>query len=266
MTLQASFDQQAKTFDSRAGIDDTDCRKIADFLAQLYQRTNRKVWLEIGAGTGQIGRWALDRSNQYVGIDISDEMLKEFRGRVPSQVNAQLHQADANQKWPLESASVSLSFSSRTIHLLSPHHVMSEIQRVHDNGYFLIGRLGREESTNVKDVMREKMRSILFSLGHEGRRGEENRKQILDLLCERGATRLEAVAVSSWIETFSPLRSIESWLNKDGLAGQEIDYSIKEECMKRLRAWAKDRYGSLEYSEPVKQSYIIEGVDLHSFR
>ncbi len=266
MSLQASFDQQAKTFDRRVGIDDTDCKKITGFLAQHYQRTNQRIWLEIGAGTGQIGRWALDQTNQYVGMDISDEMLNEFRGRVSAQSNLQLHQADANKRWPLESQSVSLSFSSRTIHLLSPLHVMSELKRVHDHGYFLIGRLGREESTNVKDVMREKMRSILFSLGHEGRRGEENRKQILDLLCERGATRLEAVAVSSWIETFSPLRSIESWLNKDGLAGQEIDYSIKEECMKRLRAWAKDRYGSLEYSEPVKQSYIIEGVDLHSFR
>ena len=265
MTLQASFDQQAKTFDRRVGIDDTDCKKITDFLAQHYQRTKQKIWLEIGAGTGQIGRWALDQTNQYVGMDISEEMLKEFRQRVPGRTKVQLHRTDANQAWPLESQSVSLSFSSRTIHLLSPHHVMNELKRVHDQGFFLIGRLGREESTNVKDVMREKMRSILHSLGHESRRGEENRKQVLDLLCEHGATRLEPVAVSSWVEAFSPLRSIESWLNKEGLAGKEIDHSIKKECMKRLRAWAADRYGSLEYSESVKQFYIIEGVDLHSF-
>ena len=264
MTLQASFDQQAKTFESRVGIDDTDCKKISFFLAQYFERTNQKVWLEIGAGTGQIGCWSLDHAKRYVGMDISGEMLKEFRGKITGRHNVQLHQADANQSWPLESQSVSLSFSSRTIHLLSPHHVMSELQRVHDGGYFLIGRLGREESTNVKDVMRGKMREILHSLGHESRRGEENRKQILDLLCERGATRVNPVAVASWFETYSPLRSIESWLSKDGLAGRAIDHSIKKECMKRLRDWAQDRYGSIEYSESVKQSYIIEGVDMNS--
>ena len=209
-------------------------QKISFFLAQYFERRIRRSGWKLSR-TGQIGCWSLDHAKQYK-ADISGEMLKEFRGKITGRHNVQLHQADANQSWPLESQSVSLSFSSRTIHLLSPHHVMSELQRVHDGGYFLIGRLGREESTNVKDVMRGKMREILHSLGYESRRGEENRKQILDLLCERGAKRVNAVAVSSWFETYSPLRSIESWLSKDGLAGQEIDHSIKKECMKRLRA------------------------------
>jgi hypothetical protein len=86
----------------------------------------------------------------------------------------------------------------------------------------------------------------------------------LDLLCEHGAERVKPITATTWTEEFSPSRSIESWLNKDGLAGQAIDRRIKEECMKMLRNWAIDRYGSIAYKEKVKQTYILEGVDLHS--
>ena len=265
MSLQASFDKQAKVFDKRAGISDQDCQSIVDNLAHFYKQTNQNNWLEIGTGTGQIGHWALRQTEKYIGMDISEKMLDEFKGRVDTNKQINLFMVDANNQWPVESQSVSLTFSSRTIHLLSPNHVFNEIKRVHQGGYFLIGRLGRDTPDNIKDTMRAKMREILGSLGKDSRRGEQNRKQLLDLFCEKGAKKIRPIIVTSWLEKFSPQRSIDSWSNKDGLAGQDVDHTIKKECMKRLRAWAENRYGSVNYEETLKQMYIIEGVNLTSF-
>ncbi len=264
MSLQASFDKQAKAFNRRAGIDDPACHEIVNILSGFYRKTDQKVWLEIGAGTGQIGVWALEHTKKYFGLDISGEMLNEFRDRLSDKQSIDLREFDASNQWPLEDDSVSLTFSSRTVHLLSPQHVFNEIKRVHRGGYFLIGRLAREQTGNIKDEMRKKMREILASMGHESRRGEENRKQLLDLFCKRGGKKIESIKAASWQEISSPNHSINSWLSKDGLAGQEIDDSIKKECMKRLSASAKDRYGSLDYQEIITQTYLIEGVELHS--
>ena len=261
MTLEASFNQQAKHFDQRAGINDQDCQKIIEALDKFYQKTTQKKWLEIGAGTGQIGALALNKTDHYVGIDISEEMLHEFRKKAN---NIELYQADGNKSWPLADKSVSMSFSSRTVHLLSADHVLNELKRVHFEGYFLIGRIRRERSENIKDTMKVKMRDILQFLGYQSRKGEENRKRLLDLLCERGAERIKPIVATSWDEVYSPHRSIESWMSKDGLAGQEISSSIKEECIKKLSDWASDRYGSINHEEKVQQTYIIEGVNLNT--
>ena len=262
MTLEASFDQQAKAFDRRAGIAEPDCKKIAEILNSFYQKTSQRKWLEIGAGTGQIGELAFSKTDNYVGIDISKEMLNIFRKKVKDAV---LYQADGNEPWPIANKSVSLSFSSRTIHLLSADHVLNELRRVHLEGYFLIGRIRRDKPENIKDMMKNQMREILHSLGHQSRKGEENRRFLLDHLCERGAKRINPIVATSWDEEHSPLRSIESWLSKDGLAGQKINSSIKEECMKKLSAWATNRYGSLKYQETVRQTYLLEGVELNTF-
>lgn len=263
MTLQASFDKQANNFDRRVGIDDQDCEKIARTLADFYKKTSEVTWLEIGVGTGQIGACSLSKTDKYIGIDISEHMLDKFRTRIGENKRVELYQANGNNKWPIKSKSVSLSFSSRTIHLLNPAHVLGEIKRVHQKGFFIIGRIRRKNSDNVKDVMKKKMREILHSLGYKSRKGEENRKQLLDLLCDHGAKKFDPIIATSWTEEFSPSRSIKSWLNKDGLAGQEINQPIKEECMKILQHWALDRYGSMDYIEKVQQTYILEGVDLH---
>ena len=262
MTLEASFDQQAKCFDRRAGIEDLDCQKIVEILNEFYQKTNRKKWLEIGTGTGQIGALALNKTNNYIGVDISEEMLNEFRTKAR---NADLHQADGNAPWPVADKSISLTFSSRTIHLLSADHVVNELKRIHAEGYFIIGRIRREETNNIKDTMKEKMREILHTLGYPSRQGEANRRILLDRLCKSGARRIKPIIATTWHDNYSPLRSIQSWRSKDGLAGQEIHSSIKEECMKKLSDWATDRYGSLKYQETIQQTYILEGAHLNTF-
>ncbi|MAR05593.1 MAG: hypothetical protein CL862_00595 [Cyanobium sp. NAT70] len=266
MTLQISFDHQAKNFDHRAGLKEQDCSTISEQLIKFYSNSKRRSFLEIGAGTGQIGQFVIEKVNDYVGIDISNEMLQEFKKRVIVSTAAipTLHATDANQKWPVSNQSVSVTFSSRTVHLLSTQHVINEVRRVHDGGFFLIGRVSRDNHT-LKDVMRKKMREILVSLGHPSRRGEEHRKELLDQFCAQQATRISPITVTKWQETYTPKRSIESWESKEGLAGQEIKESTKKECMKQLREWALRRYGSLEYEETFQQSYILDGVELDHF-
>ncbi|HEV3073650.1 MAG TPA: class I SAM-dependent methyltransferase, partial [Thermoanaerobaculia bacterium] len=124
-----SFDGQAPEFDRRVGLPESDCRAIAAAVIALAGAGKGDRVLEIGAGTGMIGRWFLDHPVRYVGLDRSRGMLEVFRRR-PRAGRAWLVQADGACSWPLPGGAARVIFSSRAMHLLPLAHVVDEVLRV----------------------------------------------------------------------------------------------------------------------------------------
>ena len=83
--------------------------------------------LEVGCGTGKNTKWLLQHS-RVTGIDFSSEMLKRCKTVAP---DAQLHQADLNEPWPIENQQVNLVLFSLVLeHIEDLDHIAWETARV----------------------------------------------------------------------------------------------------------------------------------------
>ncbi|MEM7761176.1 MAG: class I SAM-dependent methyltransferase, partial [Cyanobacteria bacterium P01_A01_bin.40] len=69
-----TFDDQAKTFETRTGLSESTCQAIVKTALELAEIKPNSQVVEVGAGTGQIGQWFASKSVQYLGFDLSEGM------------------------------------------------------------------------------------------------------------------------------------------------------------------------------------------------
>ena len=256
-----SFDGQAAEFDRRAGLPEEDCRGIAAAVLSLAGVDERDRVVEIGAGTGIIGRWFLDHPVRYTGLDLSLDMLGVFRRRAPG---AALVQADGARPWPLPDGSVSAVFSSRAIHLLPLDHVVKELYRVSPKGdqtgaALVLGWVEREPES-VKARMSREMQRRLRERGFPARSAGSRR--VLQACRERGATDLPKTVVVRWSVRHTARQSLDDWRSKEGLGGIVLPPGVQEEVLNELETWAVEAFGGLDAALETEDAYVLEGVRL----
>ncbi len=288
------FDGQAPQFDRRVGLPEGDCRAIAAAVIALARTGDGDRVLEIGAGTGMIGRWFLDHPVRYVGLDRSRGMLEVFRRR-PGAGRAGLVQADGARTWPLPAGSAKVVFSSRAMHLLPLAHVVDEVFRVAGpapsgasgrggrgtggdpgnerergdgadraggndaGGVCLLGWVERRPES-VKARMSREMQRLVRERGFTPRTAASRR--FLAACRERGAAELPRTAVARWPARHSPRRSLDSWRGKVGLGGMVLPPGVQESVLDELEAWARQTFADLDAESPAEETYVLEGVRL----
>ncbi len=245
-----SFDAQAESFDSRAGLPPSARRIIAHAVFDLVQTKSNAV-VDVGAGTGEIGAEFQRLETRYVGMDASSGMLEQFRARLsPDEGALELHLADARSAWPVADASASVVFGSRSLHLLDSRHVAAEAFRVLDpGGSVVVGRVTRASESPRRQLQRQ-MRRLLRARGIDGRAGESD--ELLDLLESRGAVRTAPEAVAEWTVRSCPRDQLLGWSGKPGLAGQSVPAATKRDVLRELEEWAKEKWGDI--GEPLEST------------
>ena len=260
-----TFDDQAKTFETRTGLSESTCRAIVKTALDLAEIKADAQVVEVGAGTGQIGQWFASKSVKYLGFDLSTAMLEEFRQHLDSQgENINLLQGDANQEWPVEDGTAKLIFSSRTLHLLDLEHVVQESLRVAQpaGAVVMMGSVQRDKK-GVKNQMRKQMQTLLAENTFQGRQKNKLIGQLIELFTQHGAKAIEPVEVSRWQVVSTPRQSLDSWRGKANLAGIELDDEIKHHVLDQLQAWAEDTFGGLDQPIESDETYILQGVRLN---
>jgi SAM-dependent methyltransferase len=245
------FDGQAVFFDRRTGLPEECCRAVAGKVVEFGGP--RGLIVEVGCGTGQIGRW-VEAAGRYVGFDYSLNMLREFRRRS----RAPLVQADANATWPFADGAAAVIFSSRAAHLLGHGHVAAEIFRLAspDGAAVLLGRVERTPGS-VKERMAQEMNERLRRRGLKGRRGERRNRRLFEA-CERlGAELLEPIPVATWKAAASPRRSLDSWRSLSGLGGIPVPAETRAEVLEELEAWAAEAFGGLDEESEFEETYVL---------
>ncbi len=259
------FDDQAEKYDKRAGLPLGTPAKIAATLYSMAGLNPNDRVFEIGVGTGIIGLELARLAVHYSGIDVSIPMLEVFRSHVATAgVQATLLHSDGETQWPMNSGSISLVFGSRSLHLVNARHVASEMKRVarREGAFLIIGGIKRDDSS-VKEIIRRQMRQLLLELGYEGRGDKRVGKALRSEMAIYNAIELEPRIADTWSVHSTPEQSLISWEGKTGLAGLELPDSIKQEVMHKLRKWATEFFGSLQFDLESKEHYVLQGMEIH---
>jgi hypothetical protein len=272
------FDVQAPEFDRRVGLPESVCRAVAAAVLELAAARPGDLVIEIGAGTGMIGRWFLEHPVRYAGLDLSRAMLEVFRRR-PGGARAGLVQADAARPWPLPDGAAAVVFSSRAIHLLPLAHVVAELFRV--GGQATAGADSRAAGSDsraaaggaacllgwverppesLKARLSRRMQELVRERGFAPRAAGSRR--LLAACVERGAALLPRIVVARWPARQTARQSLDSWRSKPGLGGIVLPPGAQEEVLAALEEWAARSFGGLDAEWHGEEAYVLEGVRL----
>jgi len=151
--VRRSFDLAASSYDEHARL-----QRIVreEMLSRLeWLRLSPGVVVDLGCGTGGALRALRKRfpRARLLGLDISQGMLEEARGRLPWLRKPHLVGADM-ESLPLRDATVDLLFSSLTLQWSNdPARVFREARRVlRPGGVFLFSTLGPDTLHELRDA------------------------------------------------------------------------------------------------------------------
>jgi SAM-dependent methyltransferase len=254
--MRAIRHARAGAFDAEKGIPEEACREVARAILEAAGAASGAA-VEIGAGTGRIGRFLADE-RPYAGLDSSRSMLSAFARRTP---RGRLVEADAAGRWPLRAGSAALVFGARVFHLLDADHVAREAARVlARGGVFLSGRVGRE-SGGAREILRRSLIEALARRGLGGRDVREVASDVLDVLRSHGASRLAPTVVTRWTTTRRPAASLETWRAREGLPGHpSVGSVVKAEILAEVEAQGRAAFGDLEAPVHSDEWFELEGA------
>jgi ubiquinone/menaquinone biosynthesis C-methylase UbiE len=261
------FDAQAVTFDDRAGIPSQAAQEVARSILDLVLPEPDDLFIELGAGTGEIGA-QLARSINYLGLDGSGPMLDAFRSRLSQWPSgrARLVKADANSAWPVEHGSAAVVFASRVAHLLNPDHLSSELARVcRPGGYFLVGHVSRDQRS-LRRVLRDRRAALLQDRGLTPRSGRAATRRLLDGLIASGASDVGTRPVAAWAAHASARQVLDEWSRLDSMGGISLDADVRAAVLDELAEWVGRELGDPDTVTAWQERYMLGGVRLKEER
>lgn len=252
------FDDQAASFDRRAGLPAEVARGVARVVAEIVDPAAEGTLVELGAGTGEIGVHLAAVLGSYVGVDVSYPMLGVFRGR---RAGTRIVRADADRPWPIRDRQAKALFLSRAAHLLEPGHLVEECLRVRrpEGGVLILGGV-RRDPESLRAVLRREMHRLLAEHDIEGRSGPRGRRRLIELFEERGAWTLPRRNAGTWQVTERVADSLAAWRSKSGLAGRAVPPDVRRDVLGRLERWARERYGDLEKEHLASETYEVTAL------
>ncbi len=255
----SDFDLVAAEFERHRALPDVVTERIKEAVLSFLDPARSSV-LDLGAGTGRLGRAFVNAQVPYVGVDASYAMLDRFRlnsisinGPVPSLV-----QADG----------CSLPFRNTTFTAVLLAHVLSvsqnwqellaEARRVLDSDGFLILAQRVGPSNGVDAQLRDQLKTILARMSVEMPEAGKMKRDARTWLGTAAKSQQHLVA-ATWNSDCAP----RDFINRHwtGARFSVLPQEIREESMRRLSEWAIVTFGSLDNS-----SVEEYGFELDAFR
>jgi SAM-dependent methyltransferase len=194
--------------------------------------------LDLGAGTGRIGRAFVEAGDLYTGVDLSFEMLRKF-----GTANA-LVQADGE----------SLPFSDQAfdvvllMHLLSGLDgwpgVVADVRRVlRKGGVIAVGHTVSSTNDGIDQQMKRRLSSILEEEGVSRPQPKKRRDDALAWL-ESSAERTRSFTAGSWMSN----RTARNFLVRHRTGGKfgALPAAVQEKALELVARWAEAQFGSLD--------------------
>jgi ubiquinone/menaquinone biosynthesis C-methylase UbiE len=247
------FDAAAPTYDAHRGLPGGVVETIRAAVLDAIGAPRRPRVLDLGAGSGRIGRAFVAAGDDYVAVDLSAGMLREFSRRADTGGRrAGLVRADG-QRLPFADAAFDAVMLVQVFGGLGDWRpFIGEARRVlRSHGAMLLGR-----SVMPDDGVDARMKAQLASiLGEMGVAPDPNnvRDDVQEWLASIAAGRARVVA-STWSAARTPRGFVER--HRTGARFAPLPEPIKDEAMRRLETWAVATFGSLD--APASEQHAFE--------
>ena len=249
------FDLTASTFELHRGFPPGVAEQIRDGVRRSIGDDRNARVLDLGAGTGRIGRAFQAAGDFYIGVDASLEMLREFQRRQP---DARLVLADG----------ACLPFPDGAFDVVMMMQVLSgaggwrgllrdACRVLHPDGLVVVGQTVGPES-GIDAQMKKRLAAILEDVGAGAEQQHQRRFEALAWLQSAAQTAASAVAVT-WIAQRTPRMFMER--HRTGNRFRKLPGPIQETALQELAAWAESTYGSLDASFQEHHRF-----ELHTFQ
>lgn len=139
MSIETAYNNWAKQYDTNKNrTRDLDIQSTIDTLSK-YEFKNV---LELGCGTGKNTVWLLNRAEQIIGLDFSQEMLALAKQKI-TDARVEFRKADLTQNWAIDNQFADLITSNLTLeHIEDLNHIFNQAhQKLIANGLFFISEL-----------------------------------------------------------------------------------------------------------------------------
>ena len=208
--------------------------------------------LDLGAGTGRIGKAFVEAHDSYIGLDSSFAMLREFQAHSRS---ACLLQSDGRQ----------LPFADRSFDVVMLMQVLSgaqdwqallhEVRRVlRSHGVVVVGHTATP-SSGVDAQMKKRLSEILREMDVAWHEPQKARRQSLAWL-ESSAALHSQVTAASWTTERTPREFLVR--HRSGARFAALPVAVQEEALQKLSVWAKATFGPLDTAYSEEHAFELE--------
>lgn len=250
MTVLSGFDATAPTFERYRSLPGGVAQAIRSaVLASVATPSPARV-LDLGSGTGRIGKAFVEAGDAYTGVDFSLAMLREFADRDGARC---LVQAEGG-RLPFGG---SIFDAVMLMHVLSGapdrQRLLTEAVRVLRAGGGIIVGQTVADPQGIDAQMRDQLAAILSGMGIEQQSHRRGRMDSLDWL-HSAAVRSSRVVAASWTQD----RTAGDFLlrKRTGHRFAALPESVQDEAIALMTSWAVSTFGPLDLVVP--ESYVFE--------
>jgi ubiquinone/menaquinone biosynthesis C-methylase UbiE len=247
-----AFDATAASFERHRGLPSHVPEAIRSaILADTGLPTPARV-LDIGAGTGRIGKAFVEAGDFYAGVDTSLAMLREFPADPKPSI---LAQADGRQL-PFRNAEFDLVLLMQVLSGAGDWQgILNEARRVlRPGGSVVVGHTVSPES-GIDAQMKDQLTTILEEMQVSWHRPRESRRQALAWL-ESSTKRHVHVAAASWNVNTTPHEFLDR--HRTGARFAALPVEIQERALSKLQAWAEGTFGGLDVGFQEKRTFELD--------
>lgn len=245
------FDKNAESFEAFRELPAAVPAAIRFAIWAAIEAGPRRRLLDLGAGTGRIGRAFVADGDAYVGADSSHGMLLQFAARVQERHHPlpALVQADG-RCLPFPDGSFDVILLAHVLtNLREWRPVLAEAHRVlRAPGALVLGQtVGPPNGIDAQ--LRTRLQMILGEMGADAQDGERRRDEARAWL-EANTFRRAHVIAAQWNTTRTPRDFLARRRTSARFAA--LPPAMREAALKQLGAWTMATFGSLDvaFAEP----------------
>ncbi len=255
------FDDRADRFDRDAGLGDDSAGRIAAAIMELVQPQVGEMVLELGAGTGEIGRHLSEVAPRYLGLDASVGMLAVGRNPVAAgPAGGRVVACDCDGRWPVGDGVACCVFASRVAQLLDAEHIAREVRRVGARVVWWITGRARRDPWGYRELLRGRMREALRERGVEPRMSRGADSSVGAALTAAGGVAVEPVDAAVWMHRGSVSEMVGAWRDKRELGGVGVDRATRDAVLDEVERWAVERFGDTRATLESREVYTLSPV------
>lgn len=254
--MTSTFDVTAATFDRyRAlpkGVPEAILKTVRDAVGARWSAGV----LDLGAGTGRIGKAFVQAGGWYVGVDLSLPMLKEFRAQSDA---AWLVQADG-QRLPFRDGTFGLVLLMQVLSGARDwQNLLCEVVRVLEPAGAVIVGHTIAPATGIDMQLKRQLAIVLEQMGIASRGLNKSREKALSWLEARAARRRRMTA-ALWTAERTPREFLTR--HRTGAWFAALPVAVQERALIKLTAWAEEKFGSLDIAFSEEHSFEVHILEL----